>query len=286
MAQSIPTKYIILLCVLASVFGTVLLRGTQAAPASAVSVGFQSTKSAFTLHEPVIISMEIRNNLTESISFDLGRDRKQNFLFFVTMPNGYKMQLPEIRKSGFSRSGVVNLNAAQSYKQSLLLNEWSQFDKIGRYEIEATMTGPIRYEQSNQDEGRQASRFSIEILPLNDRELKKACASLADAIESSESYEEAAEDANALSHVQDEIAIPYLRKALLATKLVEPIAIEGLERIGSYEAVEALVSGFQVKYNNTPTLIGSALLRIEDKSADPQIKALIASTLRKQLTHE
>jgi len=279
MAQIVPIRLLVLFCVLIS---SALFEKMEAAPPNGVIISFQPKKTMFTLHEPIIIFVEIRNNLVEPINVDLGRDRKQNFLFFVTTPNGDRVQLPEIRKSGFSRSGVVNLNAAESYRQPLLLNEWREFDKTGRYQIEVSMTGSIRVEKSEQPEGRLASRFSIEILPLNQPELKNVCADLEGVIESSQSYEEAAQAASALSYVEDEIAIPYLRRALLATKLVEPFAVQGLERIGTFEAVRALASGFQVKYNNTPALTASALMRIEDKTADPQIKGLIESTMREQ----
>jgi hypothetical protein len=82
---------------------------------------------------------------------------------------------------------------------------------------------------------------TIEITAEDSVRLNESCASFAKQIEKASSYHEAADAALALSFVKDPIAVPYLKTALFAKQLVEPVTIDGLEKIGNKEAVQLLV---------------------------------------------
>ncbi len=269
------------LCLLVSIAWFVL-RATCAETIDEGNVHFQAKAPIITLHEPVIISMEIRNTESKPIHFDLGRDRKQNFLFVVTTPDGRRIRLPELKKSGFSRSGSIDLVAGGSYEQQLILNEWFSFDEVGHYVIEASVTIPENEAKANPLNRLQVSKFNIQILPLDDRQLFKTCAGLAEEVEMSNSYAVAAQAATALSYVSDTVAVPYLRRILTSQKLVEPIAIQGLERIGTREAVEAMSLGLQIDSNNTAILSQAALRRVGAKSQDPSVRHFVQITLHEQ----
>jgi HEAT repeat protein len=75
-------------------------------------------------------------------------------------------------------------------------------------------------------------------------------------------YEEAQEFAQALSYVNDPIAVPYLVKSLTSNKMVEPILIKGLERIGNKEAVQVLIDTIVDKPESEVALLATSSLQI------------------------
>jgi HEAT repeat protein len=74
------------------------------------------------------------------------------------------------------------------------------------------------------------------------------------------------------SGVKDPIAVPYLRRALLSKKLVEPLAIKGLEQIANEAAVRVLIESLKVVYADTAVLSRSALTRIRNQTHDPELR--------------
>ena len=58
-----------------------------------------------------------------------------------------------------------------------------------------------------------------------------------------------------------------------------PTVIDGLEKIASTDAVEALGMGLGIEYNDTSVLSRAALLRIESRTSDPTIKKEIIRIL-------
>lgn len=206
-----------------------------------VEVSYSLPTSEFTLHEPVILNFAVRNGLQQTFKLDLGINRKGNFLFTVTRPDGSRVQLRKSWKMGFSRHGMMSLEPNQTYEQNLLLNEWFDFPEIGRYEIEARLRRPGQTQEGNSVGEAAAFHTSLEIKPRDVEQLKSRCATLVQRIVDATSYHEAAEAALVLSYVKDPVAVPYLEKAL-ASGEVSPIAVDGLVRIGDKSAVKALLS--------------------------------------------
>jgi HEAT repeat protein len=85
----------------------------------------------------------------------------------------------------------------------------------------------------------------------------------------------AQEPALLLSYVEDPIAVPYLSQLLDAHKLVEKIAVSGLERIGDEESVKILILALSSGYGDTSDLALQALKRTLRKSSDPVVKRTI-----------
>jgi hypothetical protein len=159
------------------------------------------------------------------------------------------------------------------------MDGWMDFTATGHYEIEARLAKPIYSEADDPVGGEEVSRVELDVTPRSELVLAKRCEALAGQVEAFASYESAAQAALALSHVTDPVALPYLRRVLLAKKLVEPIAIEGLEKIASADAVQALSLGLKIEYNDTAVLSRAALLRIESQTPDPTIKKEITRIL-------
>lgn len=253
--------------------------GSQTPAYDGVTLKISAQPSRLTLHEPVVLILEIANDNHDPIHIDLGSDRKENLLIAITPPSGGKVQLPQFRSSGISRVGDVEIGAGDTYVQSIVLNEWYAFKDIGPYDIEVRFAKPVlaSYEVAG---GRGTFHTKVEIEPRNEQVLARRCEDLLASIENSTSYERWSESALALSYVKDPVPIPYLEKILVANKMIEPFAILGLERIATLEAVRALSSALEMTTNDVSTLARSALLRMESETTDPEVKEEIRRVVR------
>jgi hypothetical protein len=246
-----------------------------------VAVSCTLAGAEVSLHEPVLLNFAVENNLSQPVKFDLGQNRKASFSFTITQPDGQRVELPQYSIMGLSRHGAVRLKADQTYRQSLLLNEWFEFRSAGNYEIQVRLSKPIQTR-----DGRAISTQTEFLLPLkvaarNPGRLEAVCAELAAQVAAADSYDKAAEATLALGHINDPVAVPYLEKALAAGKLVEQIAVAGLERNGSAEAVEALLSALNTQPDEVQIeLIRPALVRIKEKVSDPALRQKVEQALR------
>jgi hypothetical protein len=272
----VPGGLLILSFFLAS---TPIVWCTQASAPGMVTIEISPQPSRLTLHEPVVLTLEITNNRRDPIHIDLGRDRKENFKISITPPTGDTVQLPQLVKRGFSRVGDVEIGAGNKYSQSLVLNEWYNFNNPGLYEIKVELATPALANGVIVG-GQEAFNTRIEIEPRNQEALVTRCEDLVAGIEASTSYERSAERALALSYINDPVAVPYLERALRANKLVEPIAIKGLESISTPEAVRALSSALKMNVNHASALARSALSRMESETGDPEVKQEIHRVIR------
>lgn len=245
-----------------------------------VTISFSLESARLTLHEPVLLYFTVTNGLSYPIKFDLGQDRKERFLLTVTQPDGATIKLPQLRRDGISLIGTVSLEAGNSYTQRLLLNEWFEFSVAGKYEIAAELENPILAYNGTKLKAAYQSLINFEIVPRSAERLTQVCMSLVKRITNSISYEAAAEAALALSYIKDPIAVPYLREAVTAGRMVEPIAITGLERIGDAEAAGVLISILENGGQETAALARFALSRIEQKTSDSMLKTRIKRILQ------
>ncbi len=159
------------------------------------------------------------------------------------------------------------------------MDERFDFTTPGYYEIEIQLTKQAYTDTGQLLDYQRVFDSRFEITPRDESALRTTCDSLIKEIEVSSSYEAAAVAAQELSSIRDPVAVPFLRKALLAKQLVEPFAIQGLERIADQDAIRALGEGLGISYHNTSALSRSALLRIETQTSDPEIKQEIRRAL-------
>lgn len=246
-----------------------------------VKVTFSFVDSEIVVHQPVLLNFVVQNGLGQTIKLDLGGNRKESFLFTVIFPDGRKVQLPQIRPDGFSRSGVVYIKPEESYNQSILLNEWIAFASSGRYVLEGRLANPIKSEQGEIIQVDTSFSSILKIEPKNTEHLKDISAALVQQILNSDNYTENANAALALSYVDDPTAIPYLEKLLYSNKLIEPIAISGLRRIGGENSVEVLIRFINKQPDSElARLAKTALKRIEIQSLDSKLKQKIDQFLQ------
>jgi hypothetical protein len=205
-----------------------------------------------TLNEPVVLNVTIQNRSNEPISFDLGLQRKSAYHFMVRTPDNGLMEMPVIRKGG---AGPICLEAQEKYAQRLILNEWFPFDLPGRYLIGLILEMPYKIGETqlpfigDDGDGRQIEEtfFEVLILPRNPIVLRQKCEDLVKRLRQTENALGRMDLANELSHIKDSIAIPYL--TMLLEEKQELASIEGLMRIGSDEAMEAMILATKSEYD-------------------------------------
>jgi len=246
-----------------------------------VKISYSLADAEFSLHQPIILNFVIKNGLTQPINLDLGQDRKEGFLFVVTLPNGKKIQLPQLRRDGISRIGKLSLEPQQTYTQRLLLNEWIEFNSSGKHEIEVRLANPIQTDDGKVVASDSSFHTTLEIGQRNPKHLKQVSETLIQRIAESKTYEEASEAALALGYVKDSVVVPYLEKALASGKMVEPIIIASLTRIADKNSVQVLINAVKENPKSEVAILSrSALGSIENQSADPELKEMIKTALR------
>ncbi|MGC1485324.1 MAG: hypothetical protein WA789_16145 [Candidatus Acidiferrum sp.] len=232
------------------------------------------------MHEPVVLTLSIVNHSADAAHVDLGRDRKEAILVYITPPSKRKITYSWPRREGLSRRGDFDVGSGEMYTQTYVLNEGYDFDALGSYDIEASLEKSILINGVAATRQSEAFRASIEIADRNEQALRKRCDTIFIKANDPSSYERAAEAAVALSYVKDPVAVPYLQKLLAPNTLVEPIAISGLERIATLEAVKALGSILNAREENTSVLARAALLRMENESSDPDVRQEIRRVIK------
>ncbi|SRR6266404_3139033 len=241
-----------------------------------VNVWYVPAAAKLTLHEPVIVNFAVYSGLSRLTKVNLGLNFKGNFVITVKLPDGRIINASHLSSQASDVGGlrgILSLKPGETYKQSLLLNEWSDFNMIGRYEVEVTLVNP------GQEMSVAGNKMTLDIGPRDANKLTQACTSLAENVVGATSYQAAADATRALSYVQDPVAVPYLERALHSGHLVEQISIEGLERIGNPRAVQTLISALGIHTGDTDVLARSALGRIERKTQDPRLKQMIKRAL-------
>jgi hypothetical protein len=244
-----------------------------------IALSFAAANTRLTLNEPVVLYFTVKNSSGRQVKLDLGRDRKEAFLFTVKAPDGKSVRLPQRIREGIAERGTFYLDSGRTYTQKILLNEWfDEFIVPGKYELVARIANSVRGHEGVHlppDE----FQISLEIEPRDPRRLEQLCAALALEIRNSTSYQQAAEAASELSYIKDSIAVPYLEYAMLAGRMVETVAVAGLERIGGNEAVGALISGLTTGSQDVAERARSALTRFEEKTTDTSLKERIRRAL-------
>jgi len=105
----------------------------------------------------------------------------------------------------------------------------------------------------------------IRVTERNPDKLQDRCQHLLDEIRLATNSDDTKRSAEALSYVNDPIAVPYLTKVINANKLVDSIAILGLERIGNTDARSALEAALTHYDPDTVHAATDALNRLDTK---------------------
>lgn len=244
-----------------------------------VEISYSLRQQPLTLHEPVILTLMVTNTLSQAVIVDLGQDREGEFSFILTTPDGAVLQSTAQVHEGISMIGTVSISSGGTLSQDLLLNKRFQFSVPGTYELQGHMTRPILAESGASLGNDAGFRQPLDIVPRDVGRLKAVCNTLVDNIDGAATYADAAKAAQILSYVEDPVAVPFLSSVLAKGRLVENIAISGLERVANRDAVEALISTMGSQNHDTALLAQAALTRIHTNTRDQSLKELIEDAL-------
>ena len=266
-------KLLLMIAMTASVVSdSPALDASKSLPTSSVTISYSAPTHRITFHEPVIITFRVVNQTGLPINLDLGQDRKRGFLIAITKPDGVKIEFPVLVHEGISIPGEVLVKSGETFTHDLLINEWFDFPLPGKYHIEIHLSKPIAENNGSLYETDPGFRTVVEIGPRDELALAKTCNDLANQIEASHEYQQAADAARTLSYVEDPIAVPYLRRALLAGKLVQSLAINALEKLANIAAVGVLIESLKVEsVGDDRVLARHALERIQSKTTDKNL---------------
>ena len=268
----------VLLCSVGTLFLAAAMPPAAALP-DQVDMSYEFKQNAITLHEPVILHFKVHNGLAQLIALDLGINWVEGFEFVLIPPQGKRIQGRRQRSEGLStQPGKLVIGPGEDHQQTLLLNQWFDFDLPGEYVLTATLGKPIEVGETNAV-APQRQRLTLEIKPRDVDRLRDVCAELAHQVSISNGGEAEQEATLKLSYVADPIAVPYLSEVLSGHRATSDLAISGLERIGDDAAVEALLTALNDKFGDIPQLARQSLTRMQDRISNPALKASVTQAL-------
>jgi hypothetical protein len=255
--------------------------GGQASDSAQVTV--TPEKSETVLHEPVYATFSVRNDTRATIRFSMGRNDKGLFSFSVTPPTRQTLEIPKIPpppEGGLHVVSEPSLKPGQQYTQRLLLNEWYEFPSSGAYRV--TLRSDIVFENDRGQPVRTSGNttFTVQIAPKDDARLEIICSELTTRALAQAGVRPRVDAARALSYVGDPVAIPYLSQLLENGKSVEQYGIIGLDRIGTNEAIDVLLSNVQRAEPELRQQIIAVLRRVEARTSDQSLRTRIRAALQ------
>jgi hypothetical protein len=252
-----------------------------AAQATSGAIWVQLERRAVSLGEPVLMQVRIDNRASVPLDLDLGGDGTENILISIVGPDGKtRHKPPTIRKDDIIFFGNVHLESGGSYAQTVVLNQWFQFEETGRYEIKIALQSPLRIAGKSIPAGDFV--LPLEISPGNPSQLASACSQLVSRIHAEGSAQDSLSAALALSFVHDSIVVPYWAQVLERPGSAHDTAISSLANLGNSEAVAVLARNLQRPESNTSSRTRSALKAIATHTTEPSIKKQIDEALLRQ----
>ena len=246
-------------------FVVVLALTAVESPLRGASIGLSTEPLvSVVLHEPVIVSLTLRNVASSSAQITVGRATENSYRILVTRPNGERRESKR-QILGVAEIGWVTLAPGAAYSQSILLNEWASFDTPGRYSVSVTLPDAIA-----------PALLQVEVAPPDPAHLRVVCQDLA-SVALAQNVPNALSASRALSFVDDSMAVTFLA-SIAAAKEYET-AFDGLERIGGVEVVDALAAIVKHGNRDAPRLARSRLLKMRETSKDAFVKAAAEAAL-------
>ncbi|MGD0222844.1 MAG: hypothetical protein ABSF71_10945 [Terriglobia bacterium] len=216
--------------------------GAQLIPAATVAVALE--KTVVTQHEPVLLRFTLSNSSSKQADFELGYgEEKANIKVNVTDPDGrvWPKPRPAPRFGAQFREAIL----AEPYTTSVgsvVLDDWFTFNKLGKYRIDVAV--PPSKDSSPADLQVPETPLTLSVVPRDQDALASACAGLVTRVENWKSASDADVAADALSKIDDPVAVPFLAQAM-KQKFFSSMMIDSLARLNTPDAVNAFVAASQ-----------------------------------------
>jgi hypothetical protein len=244
-----------------------------------VTVEIQPEKSTFVSHQPIDFTFLIHNFTAQSVTVDLGDNRKANLVLRIAFPNGTRNEFRLPQREGLARIGQVKVDAGDTYSQPLLINEWADLSTPGVYQIAIQVRGLMRSGNGSIVEQLESQSVVADVRSPDDRVLASFCLDILQRLLSSRSYIDAEHAAEVLSYTHDPIAVPYLAKAFLSPYPIEALLVAGLERISNDDSIRVLLDVARTR-PEAATEIKQALGRLRKQTSNLELQEQISRILR------
>lgn len=215
------------------------------------------------------------------ILFDLGQNRKSNFHFVIKDINGKLIKETSLPVTfGLGKISKVSLEPRGKFLEKLLLSEWFIFQKSGVYKIECKLNSNIKSLDGTILQLPSEEMVEITIGQKDKEILKNLCMDLTNIALTGDSIAVRNEAVQALSYVNDEIAVSYLEKVIYCVNLDSGLkAIDGLGRIGNMESAKILVNLLTYKDKEIANRAKYELSELRERTTDRKIIALINKSI-------
>jgi hypothetical protein len=246
-------------------------------------VELAAEESRYTLHAPVYAVVSVQNGLSEAIEFSFGRNSKSSLEFLLTPPDGLvalDVRYPRDPDGGLALVGTESLAPGETYKQRVLLNEWYDFSTPGAYTVQLKTDASFGTANGGIAQPLPIEKIVVRIGPRDDGQLGRVCRDLLALALADRPVQERVDAADALSRVQDPVAIPYLKEIIeKGFSSIQPYGFQGLGRIGNAEATEILIANLSIRDRELQRMVVRELTKLERFTVDQQMKARIRASL-------
>jgi hypothetical protein len=236
--------------------GSAVGQSTSALASAKVTVSLE--KNVITQHEPAILNITIDSSST-AVDFDPGYYNEKIDIKVVD-PEGHVWARPRpVPQEGMKFSGAIHVDPGSTDIVPVLLNDWFSFEKIGDYKIDVTLL--LAKHSATGGVGGVHQRLVLAVLPKDEAALLSECSGLLTGVKSSQSYAASLVAAEALSKVDDPIAVPFLAEAIKRREFAS-LMIAALARLNTGDAVNVLIAASKSSDPETSALAQSALLNL------------------------
>ena len=214
-------------------------KSSKAGDTGSLKIEF-SMPDRLTLHEVVYFTFSVSSE--ETITFDLGVHREEKFYFIIKDKNHTTLQKANCPpRSGFGEIGKVQCTPEKPYLGKLYFDQWYSFTKPGTYFIDCKIDLDIECSDGSIEKQMVSQELKLVIEPRNPQKLNEICTDLRNLfLDEKAKGGDRFEALEKLSHIRDEVAVPYL-KSLVGYRN-DFIVIPAIRRTDSEAGVRALVN--------------------------------------------
>lgn len=213
----------------------------SASPEELLSV--ELSPEEVTLHEPVFVEIALKNDGPGAVEADFGVAKIGAFRFEIAPETG-----GEVKKIGspvgptmFHTGSKVELRPGEHYRARHLLTEWLRISSPGKYAVNVRFTGTVTNESSEKLPVAREFSLPLTVRPRDPERLRELGVSLLETACQSRDLDASQNAAKELGHLDDTAITSFLVEMLGCGYLAQVEAVAGLVRLGTAEALEALI---------------------------------------------